>query len=177
MKLNQHGMGAVRQLGTLVMSRAILAIGTAPTGFNTTNPLVYAIDGVIRQLAAQVSTALTTLAEPFYVQPANTTAYYTLAVNAAGTVRCIQGDFAGRQRFVGGIEIRGDGNVPDVPDLSVASTNQDGVQTLADQWCPFGVIRVVTGAATFTPGVTALNAAGVTATFFDVAFLPANDRL
>jgi hypothetical protein len=176
-KLNQHGLSAVRQLGTIVLSRAVLAIGTVKSGFNTTNALIYAIDGVIRSLAAQTSTALTALADAFYVQPANTTVYYTLAVNAAGTVRCIQGDFAGRQKFVGGVEVRGDGNIPDVPDLSVASTDANGVQTLSDQWCPFGVIKVVTGATTFTPGTTLFDAANVTTTFFDVAFLPANERL
>jgi len=113
---------------------------------------------------------------PFYVQPANTTVYYTVCTDGTN-VRVIQGDFAGRTTYASGIEIRGDGNIPDVPDFSVASVDASGNQTLNTQWCPFAVLRVVTGATTFTPGTTALNAANVTTTIWDVAYLPSNERL
>lgn len=176
MKLNQLGVGAARALGTAALSRAILAQGTAPTGFNTGAALVYSIDGIIRQLAAQTSTALTALATPFYTQPAGTTVYYTLAVDASGNVRTVQGTFAGQVLNSGGIETRGDGTVPDVPDFSVASTDASGNQTLATQWCPFGIIRVVNATNPFIPGTTALNAAGVTATYFDCMYLPSAER-
>lgn len=178
MKLNQLGMGAIRALGTACITRAILAINAASAAtVRTTNAIVYTIDGIIYNRVALAAQALTAFDQkPFYVQPANTTVYYTLALDAAGNVRVMQGDFAGRQTFVNGIEVRGDGNVPDVPDFSVASTDAAGNQTLATQWCPFGIIRIATGAATFTPGTTALDAAGITATYFDVMYLPSAER-
>lgn len=179
MKLNQHGMGAIRGLGTYCASRAITAIGATASAVSTTNAILAVIDGVYRNVAAITNQALISIDpvnRPFYVQPANTTVYYTLATDGTN-VRVIQGDFAGRQTFVNGVEVRGDGNVPDVPDFSVASVDAAGNQTLNTQWCPFAVLRVVTGATTFTPGTTLLNAANVTTTIFDVATLPALDRL
>lgn len=178
MKLNQHGMGANRALGTFCNSRAITAIGVTTTAITTTNAITAVIDGIYRNVAAVTNQALVSIDptnRPFYTQPANTTVYYTLCTDGTN-VRVVQGDFAGRQTFVSGVEVRGDGNVPDVPDFSVASVDAAGNQTLNTIWCPFSIMKVVTGAATFTPGTTALNAANVTTTFLDVAFLPANER-
>lgn len=175
-KLNQLGMGAVRSLGTYCASRAVTAIGATASAVTTTNAILAVIDGVYRNVAAITNQALVTLSRPFYVQPANTTVYYTLCTDGTN-IRCIQGDFAGRQDFVNGVEIRGDGNIPDVPDFSVASVDVSGNQTLTTQWCPFAVLRVVTGATTFTPGTTNLNAANVTTTIWDVSQLPSADRL
>ncbi len=51
----------------------------------------------------------------------------------------------------------GDGDIPDEPAGYTA----------------IGAIKVVTAAeTTFTPGTTLLDAAGITATYFDVAVLP-----
>ena len=178
-KLNQHGMGAIRALGTYCASRAATAIGATASAITTTNAILAVIDGVYRNVAAVTNQALISIdavLRPFYVQPANTTVYYTLCTDGT-SVRVIQGEFAGRQSFVNGIEVRGDGIIPDVPDFSVASVDAAGNQTLNTQWCPFAVLRVVTGAATFTPGTTALNAANVTTTIWDVAQLPSADRL
>lgn len=102
-----------------------------------------------------------------YVQPASTTVYYTLGLDASGNVIVVQGNYAGQMlnqdptKGLGqtqmGTSWVGTGDIPDVP---------DGVTAI-------GVIKVVTnGATTFTPGTTALDAAGLTVTFFDVANLP-----
>jgi hypothetical protein len=75
-------------------------------------------------------------------QPASTTRYYLISIDAAGTVTTS----AGVTR-----------TVPAPPVGSVA----------------IGVMRVVTGAGTtFTPGTTALNAAGVTTTFANLVRYP-----
>ena len=161
MKLSQINDRALRLLGTFCMSRPVAAIGATTSAITTTSAIISVIDGIIRNVAALTNQALVSGAEAFRVQPANTTIYYVMAVNAAGTVRTFQGRFNGEQ-FTNptGMNLVGDGTVPDVP----------------DEWCPFALLRIATGATTFTPGTTALNAANVTTTIFDVAYLPAVDR-
>jgi hypothetical protein len=79
------------------------------------------------------------------VQAIGTTRYYLVTLDSAGTVRTIQGTSGG--------------GMPDAP------ANQT----------PIGAIKIVTNASTtFTPGTTALDAAGVTATYIDLCVLPAN---
>lgn len=166
---------AVRSLlGNASLAKGILAInaGGAAT-IKTTNALLFTVDGIQYTKAALAAQAITPThnwlrqAGGAYVQPANTSVYYTLGVNAAGTIAVVQGSYAG-QTFgtdptvgVGsgsnmGTSFRGSGDIPDVPDGYTA----------------FGLLKVVTGAATFTPGTTALDAANVTVSYFDVCLLP-----
>jgi len=178
MKLSQIPSSALRLMGTFNMSRPILAINAASAlTVKTTNPVIAVIDGIIRNVAALAAQVLTTLSTPFYVQPASTTVYYTLATDGT-LVRVVQGSWLGQPLIINGINLVGDGTVPDVPDLSVASNTVAGVQILATQWCAFGIVKVVTNAGqTWSPGVDALdNATKATYTFLDVAFLPAQDR-
>lgn len=102
-----------------------------------------------------------------YVQPANTTVYYTVALDGSGTVAVVQGTYAGQQinqpdptKGIGvgtaGASSFGDGAVPDVPAGYTA----------------IGILKVALGATTFTPGTTLLDAANVTVTYIDVAVLP-----
>ena len=95
------------------------------------------------------------------MQPVLTTAYYVIALDAAGTVAVVQGSYAGQAiTFANDLSkvLIGTGAIPDEPAGYTA----------------IGVIKVaLAGAATFTPGTTALDAANVTATYFDVAILPA----
>lgn len=169
--------GPVRHLvGNRCLSRPVLAIGTTKSAFNTTAAAEYVIDGIIRNKAAMTSEALVALKasthlpaaladwrQPsgadgsFYVQPANKTVYYVLCLNAAGTAVVVQGTYDG-QPLQGGYA-EGDGSVPMIP---------DGV-------APFGLIKVVTGATTFTVGTTLFDAANVTTTFYDIASLPASN--
>lgn len=162
-------------LGNRCMTRPILAIGTSKAAFNTGAAAVNSIDGIIRNLGAQTSTALVaTVAathlpaaeagwlQPsgrsgFYTQPASTTVYYVLTVNAAQTVTVVQGTYDGQPIANSSGYAEGDGNVPAIP------------AGLA----PFGMIKVVTGATTFVPATTEFDAANVTSTFYDLACLPA----
>lgn len=161
MKLSHINAIAARLFGNVALSKASTAIGTVKSGINTTGTLTYAIDGILRTLAALTSQALVTGAEAFRVQPANKTVYYVFAVNAAGTVRTFQGRWQGEPYTdVSGVSVVGDGSVPDIP----------------DGWAPFGMAKVVTGATTFTPNTTLFDAANVTTTFYDLMCLPATDR-
>jgi hypothetical protein len=146
---------------------AINAGGAATV--RTTGTLTYVVDGVFKTKAALTAQSIAvthrfngdavTAADPAYVQPANTTVIYILALNAAGTVAVVQGSYAGQ-------------TIAFSRDLSKVLTGQGGVPDLPDGYVPFGAIKVVLGATTFTPGTTLLDAANVTATYFDLAHLP-----
>ena len=177
-KLSGVGDASLRLIGNCVQGRAAAAIGATASAVTTSNAITSVIDGVARNVAAMTNQALVALAtadfsapssalatawrQPsglagFYVQPANTTVYYVLAVNAAGTVRTIQGTYSG-QPLQPGIHALGDGTIPDAPDT----------------WVPFCIVKVTTAGSTFTPGSTALT--GI-ATLFDIVALPSVDRL
>lgn len=159
-KLNHLGSRAARMFGNVCLSRPVLAIGTSKAAVNTTAAAVFAIDGIIRNKAAMTSEVLVSGGAPFKVQPVNTTVYYVLALNAAGTVHCFQGTYAGEEILSPtGMSLRGDGSVPDIP----------------DGYAPFGMIKVVTGSAAFTPATTLLDAANITFTFYDLMCLPASN--
>lgn len=145
----------------------------------------YSVDGVIYSkaiLAAQsivpthqqiVPGSVPNPVSAGYVCPINTTMYLTVGLDAAGAFKCVQGGYDGQMPTLDpsvgigtlgamGTSVRGASVVPDMP---------DGVTAI-------GVIKVVTGgAATFQPGVDALDKAGVAFTFFDVMLLPSNTRL
>jgi hypothetical protein len=181
MRLSDVSSAAVRALlGNASLVRGILAInaGGAAT-VKTTAALSYTIDGILYAKAALAAQAITVThgvaagGDPIvnaggYVQPINTTVYYTLALNAAGTVAVVQGAYDGQiptldpTKGIGslaavGTSAVGNGNVPNAPDGYTA----------------IGIIKVVTnGATTFTPGTTLLDAAGLAITYFDVCLLP-----
>ncbi len=145
--------------------KATLAInaGSAATVKNT-GAIIYSVDGVMytkSALSAQsiaVTNNYTGSTGGAYVQPANTTVFYVLSLDSAGTVYVTQGTYAGQDLSArsAGATAKGSGAIPDTPSGTT----------------PVGVIKVATGAVTFTPGTTALDAANVTATYFDVSVLP-----
>lgn len=151
-------------------SKAVLAINAASAAtVKTTNAIDYCVGGVIYQKAALAAQSIAVThdargnASTGYVVPANggvpLTVYFTIGLNAAGTVAVAQSDFAGRDLSLvsAGTSARGNGLIADTPD---GYTN-------------VGVIKIVTnGTATFTAGTTALDAAGITASYFDIAVLP-----
>jgi hypothetical protein len=165
MILDEIQQSPLRQaLANRVLTRPVLAInGAAAATVATGAAVVFTIDGRIFNRAALSAQALTvnaalqqktTFQSSFYVQPVSTTVYYTLVLNAAGTVSTIQGTF-NNQTFQGASIPIGRGDIPDPDDLL---------------FVPFGGIKVVTnGATTFTPGTTALDAAGLTVTYSDYA--------
>lgn len=162
-------------LGAFTTGKPVLAINIASAvTVKTTGAIAATINGVAltkAALAAQsiaVTHDFTGAVSTGYVQPTGVTAYLTLGVNAAGAVSVSQGMFLGQKYnqdpTVGigsasmlGTTFIGAGTVPDVP----------------AGYAPFGVMKVVTaGAATFQANVTALDAANVTVTYFDVNFVP-----
>lgn len=158
-------------IGTRCMTKITLAInaGGAAT-VKSTGAIVYTIGGVLYTIAALAAKAITvthradgsavTTADPSYVQPAETTVTYVLAVDAAGSVAVVQGSYAGQ-------------SITYKADKSKVLTGTGGIPALPAGYCPIGAIKVKTAAATtFTPGTTALDAAGLTVTFTDLSQLP-----
>lgn len=178
-KLSDLTSAAARILGNMNLSqKAVLAINAASAAtVKTTGALVFLVDGIQYTKAALSAQVLSALAaadfvastsqaalnylQPsgltgFYVQPASTTVYYVLCVNNAGTVKVVQGTYDGQQ-LLAGLSAPGKSWVPDIPET----------------WTPIGLIKIVTNSSTtFTPATTALDAAGLTVTFTDLAMLP-----
>lgn len=152
-----------RMIGNMVTGKPVLAInGAGAATVKTTNAINYAIDGIAYSKAALAAQALAVIpgAAAFSVQPVSTTVYYVLAVNNAGAIGVVQGTYVGQSLAVPGVG-QGDGIVPDVP-LG---------------WVPFGLIKITTNSSTtFTPATTALDAAGLTVSFYDLQVLPTQLR-
>lgn len=176
-KISGLGSADARALANMVFTKGVLAINAASAAtVKTTNAIVYSVDGVMYSkaalsaqafsalVAADLSSAFANYTQPsgltgFYVQPASTTAFYVLAMNAAGTVRTVQGTYD---------------NQPLVPNVNTA-VGKSIVPDVPPGFTPFGIIKIVLGATTFTPGTTALDAASVTATYYDVSVLGDDD--
>jgi hypothetical protein len=166
-RLSQVQSAFLRNLLAYVcMSKVTLAInaGSAAT-VKTTGGITYTSDGryfTASALSAQVLTVNTTV-QPWVngqttlqVQPVSTTAYYVIALDSAGSCWCIQGTWVGYSG-PGANPIIGDGTVPE----------QLGSLT------PIGMFKLVTDAShTFTPATTALDAAGITVTYYDLMLCP-----
>lgn len=161
----------INALANRCHTKATLAInaGGAAT-ISTTGVTTYTVGGVFKTKAALSAQSFAathradgkpvTTADPQYVQPISTTVIYVVALNAAGTVAVVQGSYEGQQLVYGS-------------DLSKITTMGGGVPELPTGYVPIGAVKVVTdGSTTFTPGTTALDAAGLTVTFFDLAVLP-----
>lgn len=159
-------------LGNRCYTKAVLARDAdAATKLQTTNAATYSVGGVLYSKSALNDQAATvthrfngdavTTADPAYVQPSNTKVKYVVALDAAGNVAVVQGSYAGQ-------------TIAFKADLSKVLTGTGDFPAEPAGYTAIGYFTVETNAsATFTPGTTALNAAGVTATFFDVAVLPA----
>ncbi len=171
--LNAADAALRRLLGSFCLTKVALEInaGGAAT-IKTTGTTTYAIDGVLYSKAALSAQSFAVTHNAFgetvggnqpaaYVQPANQTVFYVVSLNAAGAVAISQGSFAGQ-------------SIAYPSDLSKVLTGQGGLPAEPEGYTAIGVVKVVTGATTFTPGTTALDAANVTATYYDVSRLPAS---
>ena len=160
-------------LANRCLTKATLAInaGSAAT-IKTTGATTYSIDGVLYSKAALTAQSIAVTHGAFgdvvaagpaaYVQPVLTTVFYVIALNAAGTVAVVQGTYAGQ-------------TITFANDLSKVYSGNGAIPVEPAGYTAIGVIKVaLAGAATFTPGTTALDAANVTATYFDVDVLPAS---
>jgi hypothetical protein len=141
------------------LSAAALAInaGGAAT-FKTTGAYAYLVDGVFKAKAALAAQAFSA---GHAIQPVGQTLYYTVGLDAAGTVSTYQGTAPSNNQIA---EALANGQ----PASSVASNIADVPVNVT----AVGLIKVATTSAAFTPGTTALDAAGVTSTFYDVSVLP-----
>jgi hypothetical protein len=135
-------------LTTVCFSKALLQIGTAAPNI-AFGGVTYSIGGLVYSKGATVAAGIGwgtvgTSGLLLAAQLPSTTRLYCISLDASGNLRVTQG-------------LPNDLNKPDVYPLT----------------CPMGYLRVVTdNVTTFTPGTTALNAAGVTSTFVDTAFVP-----
>lgn len=173
-KLSAINDAALRAaLGSRCLTKATLAINAASAAtVKTTGATSYTINGVFytkAALAAQ-SFAVThredgsavTATDAAYVQPAETTVIYLVCLNAVGAVAVVQGGYAGQAVLYAN-------------DKSKVLTSDGGVPEIPAGYIAIGAVKVATAAATtFTPGTTALDAAGVTATYFDLSMVPAS---
>lgn len=138
-------------LGNIIGNSAKIAIGTTKSKVKTVAAADYTIDGQIYTLAATddffVHTDLT-------VQPVASTKYYALCVDAAGAGSIIAG--------------------PNNLTVAVsAQTNKAAVAKIPATVCLVGIVKIVTDAThTFTPATTLHDAAGITASYYNVATVP-----
>lgn len=171
-KLSDVSNKALREiLGTYSAGAvAVPAInaGSAATFKTTQSPaasLSVVINGQPKLLADASAKALATLAalqnpitgqDGYYVQPVSTTVYYLIVVNYALTWYTIQGTYSGQViSRPYGLNGLGDGSMPDI--------------AVAETYAPVGAIKIVTDSThTFTPATTALDAAGITATYASI---------
>lgn len=169
--------GLRRAMGDRCYSKATLAINAAGAAtVKTTGATTFTVDGIFYSKAALAAQSIAVTHNLLglavsgagasgpgaYVQPANTTAIYVVALNKDGTVAVVQGGYNGQAvTLPGGIVSTSKGEVPVVP----------------AGYAPIGAIKVALGATTFTPGTTLLDAANVTVTYTDLSLLPATTAL
>jgi len=172
-------------LGNVCLGAAGLTFNTTtPVALDTANAVDYTVDGVIHNLAvlsAQAFSAGNTSIGP------NEKVFFALVADAAGNVATIQGDTF-KTVFQNGTTYYADKNWG----VNASQTQTDPypsntvLQESTIQFLPgvpvsftaIGLIKVETDTVTsFVPGITALNATGITATFYDVMTLPARTAL
>ena len=154
---------------TFTITSGVLAAGTTAGTVKTTAAAAYALDGVHYSKAITDNISIAYTGPEVYQAPTGVgasngsftggvggaTRLYLLCFNAAGTVSVTPG------RIVNSADLAAGRVGLDFPD---APYNQ----------CPFGAVRIaVTANTSFIPGTTALNAAGVTTTYLNLAGVPA----
>lgn len=160
-------------LGDRCMVKCTLAInaGSAAT-IKTTGAVIYSIGGVVYTKTALAAQSFAVTHDAFgnpvasgvaaFVQPVLKTVFYVVSLKADGTVAVSQGNFLGQ-------------SVVFPADLSKILTGNGDLPVEPDGYTAIGVVKIaLANAATFTPGTTALDATDVTATYYDVAVLPAS---
>lgn len=126
--------------GNQSFGNAGLAEGTNASTIKTVNAIHYRIGAQAYVKAATDNIAMTAAA----AQAANTTAYYLVTINAAGTVKLTKGT-------------DGSTTLPDCPDAQA----------------PIGIMKIaLSGGATFTSGTTDLGATNVVETWAHINYMP-----
>jgi hypothetical protein len=159
-------------IGNSTLSKAILAInaGGAAT-VKTTTAILYGVDGILYSKAILAAQSIVPTHDAYgnpigganmaaYVQPAGTTAYLLLCLDKLGNVAVVQGSYLNQSQAFPG-------------DLSKVQVGTGQIPFEPAGFTAFGLVKVVTsGAATFTPGTTLLDAANVAATYYDLEYVP-----
>lgn len=148
-------------VGHMAFNDAGLSASAGAVTYATTATVKYTIDGAFKSKTAASAQSLVTNSNEGYtaaqmVVPAATTAYFVVALNAAGDVK----NFSNMSTVPGGSLIWPSSNskVPKIP----------------AGWCPIGIIKIVTGTTAFTPATTFLDATtgGMVITYTNVSLLP-----
>jgi hypothetical protein len=140
--------------GTCCLSKAGLAIGDTTTGIKIAAPngagIDYAINGIVYHKADAATSNFTAAA----VQPVLTTCLYLVCLDTSGNVSTVKGTAVLNADLAAG--------------TAVLHWPAPAANT-----CPIGALKIVlTSSATFTAGTTALDAANVTETYYDLFTVP-----
>lgn len=138
----------VTLLGTCNYGKPAVAEGTNAHTLLTAAATIFSIAGQQYTKAITDNIAMTAAA----AQADGYTGWYLISINAAGTVLVTQGRLTATSSY--------DATQKQLPDVPAAN-------------CPLAAMKIVTSGGTFTSGTTDLSATGVTATFFDLARVPA----
>ena len=170
-----------RAIGSLCLTKATLAInaGSAAT-FKSTGTITYLIDGVFKTKAALSAQAFSS---GLFTVKSGYRCLFAVALDASGNVKTFQGPLYKTETVDGATKYRPyrilQNNTPG------SSSVIEPIGTLVDSNCRLfpevpggysviGAIKVNAASADFVPGATALDAAGVTTTYTDLAFGPAS---
>lgn len=142
---------------TLTMNSGALAIGSTPTGFSTGAAINYLNLGQFYSKAATATQAFViepnsglsyTNRSAFVSIPSGQACTFAVLLDSAGSFTVVQGDLVDQGQLAPVAQVPGRKNI-------------------------VGAIKVVNAAATaFVPGTTALNAANVTTTYFNLGVHP-----
>lgn len=137
---------------TAALSRAGLAIGDgAKTGISIAAPNGAGVDFVIDGICYhKADTATNQPLTAGTVVPASSKCLFVIQLDSSGNVTSKQGDAVLTADLVAGK------TALQFPEPE-------------DNKCPIGAVKIETGAVTFTPGTTALDAASITATYINIA--------
>lgn len=140
--------------GTLCLSKAGVGVGSTSTGISIAAPNGAGVDFTIKGLAYHKADAATAAITAATVQSVATKCLYIICLNSSGTVSTVKGVEALTAELTSGEDFL------------------DWPQIDADL-CPIGAVKVETDAThTFTAGTTALDATGVTDTYYDFIAMP-----
>lgn len=126
------------------LSSGAVAITTDKTKFKTTATIAYLLNGL------------------FYSKAATDNLVFSSGHTALGN----------NQACLFGLFLDASGNVSTTQGPIVSAGDPCPVPAAPGNAAIFGLIKVVTGAATFTPNTTAFDASGVTTTFLNAARMP-----
>lgn len=148
---------------TAAFGSGALANGTNAGTIQITAIIPFAIDGVIYSKAITNNISIAYAGPAVYGTPADGS--FTGAVGGSTRLYGLYLDSAGA------VSVQ-PGPVVNSAELAAGSASLQFPASIRNRVC-FGVLRIaVTANTTFIPGTTALNAAGVTATYLNLAGLP-----